>query len=104
MRLRHDSPVVRASFDDPNLVSCGGVGGWLGGWGVGVVAVVGAVRGEVVVGLALGVAVVAGVGLVTEVGGDWLLGRRYVRRKRGVLFGHAKVKGTAVRVSRFNLL
>ena len=25
MRLRHDSPVVRASFDDPNLVSCAGL-------------------------------------------------------------------------------
>lgn len=25
MRLRHDAPVVRASFDDPNLVSCAGV-------------------------------------------------------------------------------
>src|SRR6266568_5280943 len=25
MRLRHDAPVVRASFDDPNLVSCAGL-------------------------------------------------------------------------------
>jgi hypothetical protein len=25
VRLRHDAPVVRASFDDPNLVSCAGV-------------------------------------------------------------------------------
>ena len=25
MRLRHDTPVVRASFDDPNLVSCAGL-------------------------------------------------------------------------------
>jgi hypothetical protein len=25
MRLRHDGPVVRASFDDPNLVSCVGL-------------------------------------------------------------------------------
>src|SRR5258705_9241812 len=25
MRLRHDGPVVRASFDDPNLVSCAGL-------------------------------------------------------------------------------
>lgn len=24
MRLRHDAPVVRATFDDPNLVSCAG--------------------------------------------------------------------------------
>src|SRR5579859_2541353 len=25
MRLRHDAPVTRASFDDPNLVSCAGL-------------------------------------------------------------------------------
>jgi len=25
MRLRHGTPVVRASFDDPNLVSCAGL-------------------------------------------------------------------------------
>src|SRR6266480_6810965 len=25
MRLRQDTPVVRASFDDPNLVSCAGL-------------------------------------------------------------------------------
>src|SRR6266487_847434 len=25
MRLRHDAPVVRASLDDPNLVSCAGL-------------------------------------------------------------------------------
>jgi hypothetical protein len=25
MRLRHDTPVVRASFDDPNLISCAGL-------------------------------------------------------------------------------
>ena len=25
MRLRHDAPVVRATFDDPNLVSCAGL-------------------------------------------------------------------------------
>ncbi|RFS44050.1 IS1380 family transposase, partial [Micromonospora craniellae] len=25
MRLRYDAPVVRATFDDPNLVSCAGL-------------------------------------------------------------------------------
>lgn len=25
MRLRHDAPVARATFDDPNLVSCAGL-------------------------------------------------------------------------------
>ena len=25
VRIRHDAPVVRVSFDDPNLVSCAGL-------------------------------------------------------------------------------